>query len=293
MVAVHFKHHSGRCQRELVGRAIAHLDVERAPRARRRDVDRGDELAGLQRGLDIGCRARLAMEVGELHRPRTFGALHLQHRVERHQRLREIAGIGGDALVADAEHRMVAIDAVQRCATRSGHALVALSEGRVSEVRAARALQHVAAEARHVAQARGGGQRHGLGYGGIIALDRGVVGDLGHANQGAEPQTLVAHTDAAGVGIIGERVDVDEVRRAHDIEHHEIDQRRAAGEELRRAADVRAAGIAGCRSNRGGCRGDLLEGEGMHGLRTPSSTWRRRSRRRCWDRRHSGTGCHS
>jgi len=46
-------------------------------------------------------------------------------RIERNQGLREVAAIGGDAIVADPEHGMLPIDAVERGASAPGLALVA------------------------------------------------------------------------------------------------------------------------------------------------------------------------
>ena len=56
------------------------------------------------------------------------------------------------------EHGVQAVEAVQRRAARARIALVALGVGDVAEIGAARALQHVAAEARHVADLRAGGE---------------------------------------------------------------------------------------------------------------------------------------
>ena len=100
-----------------------------------------------------------AMERLERDLAPAAAALDLDHGVERHQRHAEIGRMGGDAVLAPAEHRVQAVLAAARVAAGAGLALVA-GAGGVVEIGAARALQQVAADGRGIAQLRrGAGQQ--------------------------------------------------------------------------------------------------------------------------------------
>ena len=165
-------------------------------------------------------------------------------------------------LVAGAEHRMLAVDAVHRGAAGAGIALVAGATARVAEIAAAGPLQHVAAERRHVAQLRAGGELQRLGDDRIVALHLGMGGRVGHPRQRAEPKVPPSQVDLRQRA--GEAVDVDQRFRPHHVELHQVEQRRSAGENCAAAAvgelplDARAAAIAALV----GC---ALIGEGSHG----------------------------
>jgi hypothetical protein len=111
---------------------------------------------------------------------------------KRDQRLREVAGIGGNALVAAAKHRMHAIKPAHRRAARTRIALIAFAIRDIAKIRAAGPLQYVATEARHIAELLAGGLGQRLGNNGIIRLDARMIGCIAHAHQGAEPQTVLA-----------------------------------------------------------------------------------------------------
>lgn len=55
-------------------------------------------------------------------------------------------------MLAGAEHGVPAVEAADGGAAGTGNPFVALRVSNVAEIRAARALQHVTAEARHVAE---------------------------------------------------------------------------------------------------------------------------------------------
>jgi len=78
--------------------------------------------------------------------------------VERDQGLREIAGIGRDALFRCAEHGVRTIEAVDRRAAGSRVALVAIGVADIAEIAAACPLQDIASERCHVAELRTGGK---------------------------------------------------------------------------------------------------------------------------------------
>ena len=69
----------------------------------------------------------------------------------------EITGIGRNTILGGAEHRMGAIETLQRGAAGTGVALVAVRIADIAEIAAARPLQNIAAQRRHVAQLRARG----------------------------------------------------------------------------------------------------------------------------------------
>jgi hypothetical protein len=221
----------GRDQRELVGFPVANLEVEGAACAPRSgDEERHDHVAGRQRRLDVGRSAGAAMQVGERDAAVAPGADDVDHRVERDQRLGEIPGIGGDAMIARAEHGMHAVVSVHGGAAAARVALVALGIGDIAEIGAAGALEDVAGEACHIADLRACGERERLCDHRIVAANLRVVGGLRHAHQAAEPETAPIRFDAAhGPG--RQRIDVDDLGWPHHVELHQVDQRRATGEQ--------------------------------------------------------------
>lgn len=183
------------------------------------------------------------MQLRERYAARAGLARDLDHGIECDQRLREIAGIGRDALVGDAEHRMHAIDAVHRGTAGAGIALVAVLIGDIAKVVATRPLHHVAAERRHVAQLSAGGELQRIRDHGIAALDLGMRGHVGHPCERAEPQASAAWLDRRPG--VGQRIDIDDCGGPHHVELHQIDQRGAAGKQLCRRLRQRIVGGTG------------------------------------------------
>ncbi len=109
---------------------------------------------GLDPRRPLGC----AVEVGECDHPLAPVARDPHPRVEREQRVGEIAGIGRDALVAQPEHGVRAILPVDRRTAAARRTLVAGRAG-VAEIAAAGALEQVAAERREIAHLRRGAER--------------------------------------------------------------------------------------------------------------------------------------
>ena len=79
---------------------------------------------GLQRRLDMRRGARRPVQLGEGMVRDSLGAGDIDLGVERDQRLREIARIGGDAVLADAEHGMRAVEAVSAAQPEPGSRLL-------------------------------------------------------------------------------------------------------------------------------------------------------------------------
>jgi hypothetical protein len=119
------------------------------------------------------------------------------------------------------------------------------------EIGAADALEQVAADRGHVAQLRRGTLDQAFGNERLQALDIGMRRDVGHARERADHQIGAIDADFGK----RERVDVDQVLRLLHLVPHEIDQRRAAG-------DQTPAG--GCGGDGSLDRGHLLDRERKH-----------------------------
>jgi hypothetical protein len=79
----------------------------RAPRSRvGRHCDARDHLARLEHRLDVRSGAGHAVELDERHGALCAGPEHLDRRIERDKRDREVRGVGGNTVLARAEHGM-------------------------------------------------------------------------------------------------------------------------------------------------------------------------------------------
>ena len=114
--------------------------------------------------------------------------------IERDQSLGKVAVIGGDAGIACAQHRVLAVEAFHCRAARTRHPLVA-GPGGLAEIFAARSLQHVAGKARHVADLAACRQSQAIGDDWIAAFDFVMVGSFAHSHQGAEADTVIGNPD--------------------------------------------------------------------------------------------------
>jgi len=91
-----------RHQCELVRLALAHLDVGRA-RRRSIELDRLDQLTGLEHGVTVDAVGRQHVEVGHRDPPGAAGAARHDVRVQRGKRDGGIGRLRGDAVVGPAE----------------------------------------------------------------------------------------------------------------------------------------------------------------------------------------------
>ena len=101
-----------------------------------------------------GVSAGQAVKVDQRHRALPAGPAHLDGCIERDERHREVGRVGGDAVLARAEHRMPAVLAADGGAAGARRALVAGGVADIAEVRAAGPLQEIAAHGRLVAHLR-------------------------------------------------------------------------------------------------------------------------------------------
>src|SRR5262245_47403217 len=97
-------------------------------------------------------RAGLTVQMLERDGALALGAEHIDLGVEGGKRNRPVARIDRDAGLAPAEQGMAAVDAADCRAPAPGLALVAGKGLAETEIGAARALQKIAADCRHVAQ---------------------------------------------------------------------------------------------------------------------------------------------
>src|SRR5258705_1110013 len=93
-----------------------------------------------------------------------------------------------------------------------------------------------------------------------------MIGSVCHADQCAEPQTVGVGFDASERGAL-KGVDIDHDLGPHDVEFHQVDERRAAGKKwgvpgpcVRPAAAIIAAAGESARSNKKGRMSDSLHG---------------------------------
>ena len=194
------------------------------------------------------------MEVSDRDRPAgAIGPRGLDRRVERPHRDRHVARVSGDARIARADDGVLSAEAAERGAAAAGHALVARQVG-VVEVGAAGSLQQVAGRGCLVAQLPGGTRQERARENAIVAAHDGMGGQIGVAYPGADPQAAFR----SGFDLVQrELVDIDEVRGRLDLQLHQVEEVRAARDELG-ALDPcsRGGGLGG--------RARPFVGEGLH-----------------------------
>ena len=244
-------------ERKLIGLAIADFHEARPPRPARR----GDEEAkrsvhraqassrcpAVRREDDASCAKRIMRAVAD--------AANIHGRIEGDESLREVTGIGRDAIAAHAEHRLGAIVSIDRRAARTRITLVARRPRRVAKIGAAGALKNIAPDARHCEAARSQPALRLCASIGYCRATTGRSGDVLHPGERSEAQASLSGFDA---GHILDRIDVDQHLRPSDIELHEIEDRRSPGDELRARtlADPLTAGLPGSLRAQRGRSGD-------------------------------------
>jgi hypothetical protein len=156
-----------------------------------------DQLAVLEDVLHVGPVAGDDVELGHRNAALGVDALDVHDGVERHERNAQIGGVHSDAVLARPEDRVHPCCAGDRRAARPRRPLVARTYRRVAEVAAARALQEVPADRRHVAQLDRGtrqqrvtDEQHPLGH-------RRGGGQLLHRRQRPDQQRVIAARDPA------------------------------------------------------------------------------------------------
>jgi hypothetical protein len=121
---------------------------------------------------------------------------------------------------------MHTIDASDRTASRAGQALVAI-RANVSKVRAACPLQQITADRGHVPQLWRRTLQQCLGYDRIFGQDTRMGGDVGHAGERTDHQSLGCYAYL----MKRQRIDIDQPSWLLDALPHQVNQRSATGNE--------------------------------------------------------------
>src|SRR4029453_5886319 len=194
-----------------------------------RQLDRNNDLIMCEIGVELGRIPGEAMKIGEGNYAFALRTGHMDRGLQYGECHAHIRRMHGDAGLAPAEHRIHAVEAVDRAAACAGLALIA-RHARVIKVEAASALEEVAAGRRHVAQLRRSSSEDGARKQRIVFLDPLVIGKMAVGHKRADAQT-------AGIGLLDFREwqagDVDQPRRPRDILLDEVDEIGAARDEPR------------------------------------------------------------
>ena len=144
------------------------------------------------------------MEVGERNHALTLRSAHADRGLECGESDAHVGRMGGDALFAGPEDGVVAIDAFEGAAAAAGIAFVTGREGRVHEVRAARALQEIAAVSGEVAKLRRRAGEDGAGEQRILLADQ--RDDWRYRCCAREHRVAIRHWAAASICANGRRL---------------------------------------------------------------------------------------
>jgi hypothetical protein len=226
-----------RDQRIFVALPLANLHVSRAFAGAQGKAVGGDQLAGREPGLEPRRIAAITggfglSEVEGEHRysappllPEDFG-----HSIETSQRDGGIGGLRRHAIIRPAQDRMALVQPAPRRASRAGDALVAApGERRLgAEIRAARLLQHIAAEGRAVANLDRGSLQAGLGQHRRVLANEGVRADLAQRGAGADDDLLPVSLNGVERG---KPPDIDDPGRRRNTQPHPVQDLRSAGDD--------------------------------------------------------------
>lgn len=219
--------HRGRGERELVGHPVPYFQVARdGPGGKQRDLDGSDQFAVYKVVLDVRTLRCQEVEVPQQDPPFARGALDAHHGVECHQGDGEVRGVQGDAPLVRAEDGVHTGHPLDGRTTGPGEALVALRDVGVPEVPAARPLQQVSADRRHVPQLGGRALQQRLPDQGQALGDCRIGRQFLHRRQGADVERLAP---PLGTGQWETR-DVDQHARAEHPVLHQIELRRPSGQ---------------------------------------------------------------
>jgi hypothetical protein len=215
--------------------------------ALRRQLHRGDHLAGVEIGLALRRVAWQPVKIVKRDHSLTGRIGDMNLGLQHGQRHAHVGGMRRDAGVARAKYCVHAVMPVGSGAAGAHLAFIA-GRCRVVEVMAARALQEVATGRRHVAQLLRGAGHDRACKDQIAVLDQWVIGEIGVAHQGADAQTAVR---SAFDLVQRQPVNVDHLCGAFDIHLHQVDKIGAAGDEfcrrIARELTHRVRNIAGAR----------------------------------------------
>jgi hypothetical protein len=193
------------------------------------------------------------MEVAK--RNRTGGAIGPQRSnvgIENGHRHTHVGWMGRDAVVTHAEHGVAAVEAVERLASGSGLSAVA-RRVHVAEIGAARPLEDVAGDRRHVADLRGRAREDGLRQHRVAVTHNRVPRQLTVRHGRAHDNRVIRHVDARQA----ETPDIHNGDGRQHVDLHQIDKGRPASKKHR----VRPGGHGARRIRRAS---HAFKGEGVH-----------------------------
>src|SRR3954468_11397546 len=162
----------------------------------RRHGDRRNDLAGFEHGLDVRRVPGQPVKLGQRHRAVSACPTHLYGCIEGNERHREVGRIGGNAVLARAEHGIPAILATNGGTAGAGRALVAGRVADIAKIGATGALEEVAPHRGLIAHLRARRVQERLGNNGKLLDDCGVSRHVRHRRGGTEPQALRSDLDA-------------------------------------------------------------------------------------------------
>lgn len=205
--------------------------------ANRRQDHGGDQIAGLKRRLDMRRGAGQPVEIiqRDLAAP-AFGAFNFDLGVQRHHGDGHVGGVRRNAMFGRSQNGEDPVEPFHRLTAGAGVAFVAGHDG-VVEIRAARALQQVAAGRRLVAQLAGCTGKQGAGQHFVCAAHLPVRGKIRVCEQRADTQAaLIGRGDFMQI----QTVDVNEGVGRHHLQLHQVQQIGALGND--RGTSFRAGG---------------------------------------------------
>src|SRR5437879_368161 len=132
------------------------------------------------------------MKVAHRNLALTIRAPHAHDRVERGKRDTHIARMRGDAVVALSENGVNTIVTVDRATSACGLAFIARRKGRIVKVVAARALQKISTDGRHVSQLRAGSREQRFAQNRIARFDQVVSSEIGVTHHRADAYAFTA-----------------------------------------------------------------------------------------------------
>lgn len=183
--------------------------------------------------------------------------MNLDRRIQRHQRDGEVGSVGGDAVVACAEHGVPAVFAANGGAARARRALVAVGVADVAKIWAPSALEQITAHGRLVANLRAGRVQQRLGDDGILLHDGRMSGYVRHGGARADPEILRSNLDA----VVEQSGKADQPFRPAHVFLEQLNHIGAAGDVL--CGSVVAAGLRLVGEGSGQIA-RTFESEGMH-----------------------------
>src|ERR1700688_1611090 len=161
------------------------------------------------------------MKIGNWNRAFALAAAYADGSLQCGEGNTHVRGMSGNAFFAGSENGVCAIESFKSSASASRSTFVALRKTRVHKVRAARALEQIAAVSSKVAKLGRRARENRTRQQGIILPDKRVVGSIAVARQCAQTQAAIRDPLDAGKR---KPVDVQQTIRSFDSILHQVDE---------------------------------------------------------------------